>query len=42
MPKLKQLSTLFYLLIILSFFSYGCGKKAEPISPSKKLISTKS
>ena len=42
MPKLKQLSTLFYLLIILSFFSYGCGKKAEPILPSKKLISTKS
>ena len=42
MPKLKQLKTLFFLLIVMSFFSYGCGKKAEPISPSKKLISTKS
>ena len=41
MPKLKKLNTLFYLLIVLSFFSYGCGKKAEPISSSKKIISTK-
>ena len=41
MPKLKQLNTLFFLLIVLSFFSYGCGKKAEPIAPSKKIISTK-
>ena len=40
MPKLKQLNTLF-LLIILSFFSYGCGKKADPIATSKKMISTK-
>ena len=41
MPKLKQLNTLFSLLIVLSFFSYGCGKKADPIAPSKKMISTK-
>ena len=41
MLKLKQLYTLFILLIILSFFSYGCGKKADPIAPSKKMISTK-
>ena len=41
MPKLKQLNVLFFLLIILSFFSYGCGKKADPISKSKKIISTK-
>ena len=41
MPKLKQLSTLFFLLIVLSFFSYGCGKKADPIAHSKKIISTK-
>ena len=41
MPKLKQLNSLFILLIVLSFFSYGCGKKAEPISPSKKIILTK-
>ena len=41
MPKLKQSYTLFFLLIVLSFFSYGCGKKADPISPSKKIISTK-
>ena len=41
MPKLKQLNTLFFLLIVLSFFSYGCGKKAEPIAPSKNIISTK-
>ena len=41
MSKLKQLNTLLFLLIILSFFSYGCGKKAEPIPPSKKLISKK-
>jgi len=41
MPNFKQFNTLFFLLIILSFFSYGCGKKADPISPSKKLISTK-
>ena len=41
MPNFKQLNTLFFVLIILSFFSYGCGKKADPISPSKKLISTK-
>ena len=40
MPKLKQIYTLFFLLIILSFF-YGCGKKADPIAPSKKMISTK-
>ena len=41
MPKLKQLNTLVFLLIVLSFFSYGCGKKADPIAPSKKMISTK-
>ena len=41
MPKLKQLNVLFFLLIVLGFFSYGCGKKADPIAPSKKLISTK-
>ena len=41
MLNFKQFNTLFFLLIILSFFSYGCGKKADPISPSKKLISTK-
>tara|TARA_B100000963_G_scaffold143501_1_gene124991 strand:+ start:329 stop:484 length:156 start_codon:yes stop_codon:yes gene_type:complete len=40
MQKLKQLKTLFYLLIVLGFFSYGCGKKADPIAPSKKMIST--
>ena len=41
MFKLKQLNNLIFLLIVLSFFSYGCGKKADPISPSKKIISTK-
>ena len=41
MLKLKQLNTLFFLLIVLSFFSYGCGKKADPVTPSKKMISTK-
>ena len=41
MPKLKQLFTLIFLLTVLSFFSYGCGKKADPIAPSKKIISTK-
>ena len=41
MPKLKQLNVLFFLLIVFSFFSYGCGKKADPISQSKKIISTK-
>ena len=41
MPKLRQLFTLFFLLIVLSFFSYGCGKKADPIATSKKIISTK-
>ena len=40
MPKLKQLSNPLFLLIVLSFFSYGCGKKADPISKSKKIIST--
>ena len=40
MPKLTQLYTLFFLLIVLSFFSYGCGKKTDPIAPSKKIIST--
>ena len=39
MPKLKKLNFLFSLLLVLSFFSYGCGKKADPISPSKKIIS---
>ena len=33
MPKLAKLNTLFFLLIVLSFFSYGCGKKADPIAP---------
>ena len=42
MPKLKKLNILFFLLIVLSFFSYGCGKKADPIAPSKKIISSKS
>ena len=42
MLKLKQLKALVFLLIIVSFFSYGCGKKADPIEPSKKIISTKS
>ena len=41
MPKFKQLNILFFLLIVLSFFSYGCGKKADPIAPSKRIISTK-
>ena len=41
MPKLKQLYTPLFLLIVFSFFSYGCGKKADPIAPSKKIISTK-
>ncbi len=41
MPKFSQLYTLFFLLIVLSFFSYGCGKKADPIAPSKKMTSTK-
>ena len=41
MSKLKQLHTLFFLLIVLSFFSYGCGKKADPIAPSKKMTLTK-
>ncbi len=41
MLKLKQLKALVFLLIIVSFFSYGCGKKADPIAPSKKIISTK-
>ena len=41
MPKLKQLKTLIFLLIVLSIFSFGCGKKADPIAPSKKIISTK-
>ena len=41
MLKLKQLNILFFLLIVLSIFSYGCGKKADPITPSKKIISTK-
>ncbi len=41
MPKLKKLNILFFLLIVLSFFSYGCGKKADPISQSEKIISTK-
>ena len=41
MPKLIQLNTLFFLLIVLSFLSYGCGKKTDPISPSKKIVSTK-
>ena len=40
MPKLKQLNTLFFLLTVLSMFTYGCGKKADPIPPSKKIIST--
>ena len=41
MLKLKKLNTLFFLLIVLGFFSYGCGKKADPIAPSEKIISTK-
>lgn len=41
MSKLRKLNTLFFLLIFLSFFSNGCGKKADPIAPSKKMISTK-
>ena len=41
MPKLKQLNTLLFLLIVLSVFSYGCGKKADPIAPLKKMTSTK-
>ena len=41
MPNLKKLSTLFFLLIVLSFFSYGCGKKADPIAPSQKIMSKK-
>ena len=41
MPKLKQLNTLFFLLTVLSMLNYGCGKKADPIPPSKKIISTK-
>ena len=41
MLKLKQLNTIFFPLIVLCFFSFGCGKKADPIAPSKKVISTK-
>jgi len=41
MPKSEKLNNLFFLLIVLSFFSYGCGKKVDPIAPSKKVISTK-
>ncbi len=47
MPKgdiykvMQKLNTLFFLLIVLSFFSYGCGKKADPIAPSKNMTSTK-
>ena len=41
MPKLKQLNLVFFLLIVLSIFSYGCGKKSDPNAPSKKIISTK-
>ena len=41
MPKSSKLNNMFFFLIVLSFFSYGCGKKADPISPSKKIISTK-
>ena len=41
MPKSSTLNNLFFLLIVLSFFSYGCGKKADPISPSKKILSKK-
>ena len=40
MPKLRELYTLSFLLIVLSFFSYGCGKKTNPIAP-QKMISTK-
>ena len=41
MTYFKKLSKLFFLLIVLSMFSYGCGKKADPIATSKKIISTK-
>ena len=41
MPKSEKLNTLFFLLIVLTLFSYGCGKKVDPIAPSKKVISTK-
>ena len=41
MSKYKLLKSILFLLIVLSFFSYGCGKKADPISPSKKIISNK-
>ena len=41
MPKLEKLNTLFFVLIVLSMFSYVCGKKADPIPPSQKIISTK-
>ena len=41
MPKSEKLNSLLFLLIVLSFFSYGCGKKADPISPSNKIISSK-
>ncbi len=41
MKILKQLKTLFFFLVILNTFAYGCGKKVDPISPSKKIISTK-
>ena len=41
MLKLEKLNTLFFVLIVLSMFSYGCGKKADPVTPSKKIISTK-
>ena len=41
MPILKQLNVVFFLLIVLSFFSYGCGKKADPIAQTKKIIATK-
>ena len=41
MPTLKQINFVFFLLIVLSFFSYGCGKKADPIAKTKKIIATK-
>ena len=41
MLKLKQFNNLFFLLIVLSFFSYGCGKKVDPIASSNKVITSK-
>ena len=39
MKRLKLLNSLIFLFFI-SHLLYGCGKKADPIAPDKKIIST--